>query len=254
MKSALVFILGAILGSFFNVCIYRIPRSISIVSPRSKCPFCDNPIKIFDNIPLISYLILKGKCRSCRHIIPARYFFVEIITSISALLLFWRFGDFSSLLVYGIFTSVLIIVSFIDLDKKVVPDIFTLPGIGAGLLLTTFLSGGEFYFYKENLINSLFGIFTGIFLMYLFGIIGERIFKKESIGGGDIKLMAMIGAFLGWKLTILTYFIAPVLGSVYGVYLIIKTKERVIPYAPYLSLGAFISLLYGDEILNLLFK
>ncbi|MGB3114101.1 MAG: A24 family peptidase, partial [Candidatus Omnitrophota bacterium] len=154
---------------------------------------------------------------------------------------------------YLILTYILIIIVFVDIEKQEVPDVLSLPGIPLGIILvgvSAFLSGGVVW---KALLNSLTGVVAGGGSMFLLGFMGEMIFRKESLGGGDVKLMAMVGAFLGWKLVILAFFMAPVLGLGFGLYMKLFKKREMIPYAPYLSLGAFISLLYGDKILKYLF-
>lgn len=253
MEYIIVFIFGTIIGSFLNVCIYRIPLEKSIVSPRSFCPFCEKPLRWFDNVPLVSFLLLRGKCRDCGKPISIRYFVVELITALSGVGLLFYFSLGLPFFVWWFFACILIVIAFIDLEHQEIPDEITLPGIFAGLMLSAFSQAGEVAFSGIALRDAFFGVVAGGASMYIMGFLGEKAFHKEALGGGDIKLMAMIGAFIGWKLVLLTFFIAPILGSGVGVIALLKGKKEVIPYAPYLALGAFISLLYGNRILGCLF-
>ena len=253
MEKFVIFIFGAIIGSFLNVCIYRIPLGKSIVRPRSFCPFCEKTISWFANVPLISFIILLGKCRECGRPISLRYFFVELITALSGAALLFYFPIGINFFIYWIFIWALIVITFVDIEHQEIPDVISLPGIVVGLILMTFFRMDGSVSGASAFLNSGLGILAGGGMMFLLGVIGEFIFKKEALGGGDVKLMAMIGAFLGWKLVILTFFLAPVMGAGVGIFMKIRFKKEVIPYGPYLSAGAIISLLYGHEILRYLF-
>ena len=240
-------ILGLIFGSFFNVCIFRIPIKISIVSPPSHCPNCSNNINWYDNIPILSYIILKGKCRYCKKKISMRYPFIELFTSIVFVLVGYKFGLSIPLIPYLIFVSSLIVISLIDYDYKIIPNVITYPGMILGLL---------FSFIPKmpiNFISSIIGLISCFILFELIAILSRKIWKKEGMGGGDIKLIAMIGAFLGWRRAFFTIFCASLLGSICGMSLILthkKNRNDVIPFGPFLCIGAFIALLYGQEIIN----
>ncbi|MBD3425757.1 MAG: prepilin peptidase [Candidatus Omnitrophica bacterium] len=253
MKYFLVFVSGTIIGSFLNVCIYRIPLGKSVVWPGSHCTFCRKPIRWYDNIPLISYLILKGKCRNCGTPIPLRYFIVELVTALSGVLLLYYFSLSPAFFVYWFFTCSLIVIMAIDIEHQEIPDSVSIPGIVLGLVLATVfrLTGGGTY--PGAFLDSVLGVLAGGGSMFVLGVVGELVFKKEALGGGDVKLMAMIGAFLGWKLVMLTFFMAPVLGAGVGLFMKLRFGKEEIAYGPYLSLGAFISLLYGEKILDYLF-
>ncbi len=249
-----LFIIGAIFGSFMNVCIYRLPRKESIVFPRSRCPLCGTAIRWFDNIPVLSYIFLRGKCRSCGGRISPRYVAVEILSGIMCALLFLHFGFTPKYLILFYFTGALIVVSFVDLKIHEIPDEITLSGIVLGLFLSALYpplmnKTGVF----SSLLNSALGVVAGGGSIYILGYIGEFIFKKEAMGGGDVKLLAMIGAFLGWKLAIFTFFLAPFFGSFAGVILKLKEGKDIIPYGPYLSLAAVVAIFFGEKILNRLF-
>ena len=254
MMAFLFFMFGLITGSLMNVCIYRLPRKESIVTPRSHCASCRKNIPWHDNIPVLSFLLLKGRCRFCKKRISLVYPTVEILSGAMCALLFFRFGLTINFFILWFFTSVLIVVSFIDLKIREIPDEITLSGIALGLALSALypgLLGGSARF--PAFLNSLLGVIAGGGSIYVLGFLGEFIFKKEAMGGGDVKLMAMIGAFLGWKLAIFTFFLAPVFGSIVGIIVKIKRGEDIIPYGPHLSLAAVVALFYGKEILTKFF-
>jgi len=253
MTIALIFIFGLIVGSFLNVCIYRIPREESLVFPGSRCVSCKKPIKWHDNIPLLSYVLLKGKCRSCGAKISPRYFFVESISALSFLTLFMNFGFNYIFWIYSLLVFSLIVVTFIDLEFQIIPDRISLGGMGAGVILSVIFPGLQAAFnWKIALLNSILGIVAGGGLIYLTGVLGQLAFKKESMGGGDVKLMAMLGAFLGWKMAILIFFLAPFFGAPIGIYMKYVKKEDIIPYGPYISLASFVAMIWGHKILSLL--
>ena len=182
---------GAMVGSFLNVCIARLPKEESIVWPGSHCPLCRKPIKFYDNIPLVSYLLLKGKCRQCRGSISLQYPLVEGITALSSLLLIIKFGPSLSYLIYFAFVAALIVITVIDLYHQIIPDVISLPGIGVGLLASLIIP-------QITFLNSLIGILLGGGSLFLVATVYRWLFKREGMGGGDVKLLAMIGAFLGW--------------------------------------------------------
>ncbi|MCQ9206982.1 MAG: prepilin peptidase [Omnitrophica bacterium] len=254
MMIFLFFTFGLITGSLMNVCIYRLPRKESIISPRSHCTRCGKNIPWYDNIPLLSFMLLKGRCRFCKKRISFVYPTVEILSGSICALLFLRFGLTPDFFILWFFTSALIVVSFIDLRIREIPDEITLSGIALGLALSTLYPGllGESARLPAFL-NSFLGVVAGGGSIYALGFLGEFIFKKEAMGGGDVKLLAMIGAFLGWKLTIFTFFLAPVFGSIVGIIMKVKNGEDIIPYGPHLSLAAIVALFYGDEILHKVF-
>ncbi|UCD54637.1 MAG: prepilin peptidase [Candidatus Omnitrophota bacterium] len=254
MMIIFLFIIGTMAGSFMNVCIYRMPRKQSIVTPPSRCPSCGARIPWFDNVPILSFLILRGKCRFCKKRISARYIIVEALSGFICVLLFLYFGLTAKFFILWFLLSALIVASFIDLRFHEIPDIITLPGIILGLLLAGLyppLMGKTGHL--SSLLNSLLGILAGGGSIYLAGFIGEFIFKKEAMGGGDVKLLAMIGSFIGWKLAIFTFFLAPFFGSLVGITLKIKHGREIIPYGPHLSLAALVAILYGEQILRKLF-
>lgn len=254
MQYLLVFLLGSIIGSFLNVCIYRIPRNESIVSPGSRCPSCKKPIPWFDNIPFLSYIFLRGRCRFCGKRISFRYFAVELISALSFLTLFIHFGFTSRFWLYSLLISILVMISFIDIDFQIIPDGLSLGGLFLGIMLSVFIPQlHNTFIWKQALISSLLGAFIGGGIIYITRVLGNIAFKKESMGGGDVKLMAMLGAFLGWKMAVLIFFIAPFFGAPVGLYLKFKKKCDIIPYGPYLSMASFVAILWGERILDLVF-
>ena len=242
-----VFFLGLIVGSFLNVCIYRIPRNISIVLPSSRCPACNAIIMPWDNIPIFSYLFLGGRCRICKTKISLKYPVVEFLNGVFYVLIFWRFGFEWHTLLYFIFCSTLIVISFIDLEFQIIPDKITMLGIPIGLILGSFLLPDPFMRYSIlGFKASILGFVIGGGLFYAVAII-----SRGGMGGGDIKMMAMVGAVLGWKAVILVTFLGSFIGAVVGIFLIIfkgKSRKTKIPFGPFLALGALITLFYGEEI------
>jgi leader peptidase (prepilin peptidase) / N-methyltransferase len=242
----LVFVLGLIVGSFSNVCIYRIPRNESVIYPASHCPKCRNKIKPIDNIPLLSYILLKGRCRNCGSKISIQYPLVEFLTGLIYLIIYLIYGLSIQSLAYIILSSALIIITFIDLQEQMIPDVISLPGIVVGLILSFMVPYISF-------INSALGALVGGGIILIIAWVGSIIFKKEAMGGGDVKLTAMIGAFLGWRYTIISLFLGFFLGALIGIILImtkIKKREDVIPFGPFIALGSIITLLWGEKILS----
>ena len=236
---------GAIIGSFLNVCIHRLPLRESLLWPRSRCPQCAQTIAWYDNLPILSYFWLRGRCRACRRRISWRYPLVEALNAAGYGLIIWRFGFSASALMYLLLWSSLIVISFIDLDHMIIPDRITLPGIALGLVAGTLL--------LPRWWDSVVGLLVGGGILYFMAWISPYLFGKEGMGGGDIKLLAMIGAFLGWKPAILTIFFGGLLGAVVGVTLMavrVITREAYLPFGPFLSLGAVVAILYGQEILT----
>lgn len=253
MYRALIFIFGAVIGSFLNVCIYRLPLGKSLAFPRSFCPFCVHTIKWFDNIPLISFLILKGRCRYCKKNISIRYFIVELITALGGIWLFAHFSLSGRFFVYWFFISMLIVAAFIDMERQEIPDVISIPGMFIGMILVSVFNLDDAGSYKISFFNSGLSAVIGAGSMFLLGAIGELVFRREALGGGDVKLMGMIGAFLGWKLALLTFFLSPILGLGAGLIIKFRFKRDIMPYGPYLALGSVIALLYGERILDYLF-
>lgn len=245
MIFAITFIFGAIVGSFLNVCIFRIPAGGSIAFPPSHCPRCQAPIMWYDNVPVISYLFLTGKCRKCRGPISFRYPVVEFLTGLLSLAAFIKFGFSVDYFIYFAFIAALITITFIDLDHQIIPDIISLPGILAGF-------AASFALADITYIESLAGILAGGGVLFVVAAGYELIAKKEGMGGGDIKLLAMIGAFLGWKGILFTVFSGSLIGTIIGVALMIaqgKDSKYAIPFGPFLSMGALLYLFFGETVI-----
>jgi len=249
-----IFILGSVVGSFLNVCIYRLPRGESLVFPSSHCVHCNNSIYWFDNIPFFSYLVLRGKCRFCARPISPRYFLVEFIAALLWFSLFMSFGFDPRFFFMGALCSALIVSTFIDFEFQIIPDEVTISGIFVALIAAfSYPSILAEPTRMAALLDSFLGVITGGGSIYLVGVLGKMAFKKDAMGGGDIKLMAMIGAFLGWKFALLVFFIAPFFGAFIGLILKLRKKIDVIPYGPYISLATIIVIFWGKKILNHLF-
>ncbi len=243
MPYAVAFVIGAVIGSFLNVCIYRIPHSISIITPPSHCPVCKSRIAFYDNIPILSYLILRGRCRHCKTKIPITYLLVETISGITTLIIYARFGLNLESTSYLVLSYTLIIISFIDLKHYIVPDSLSVPLIALGLLSGLF---------QHMLVHSIIGALVGFASMLAIQFMGKALFKKEALGGGDVKLMAAIGAFIGAKGIFFSIICGSLIGSIVGIIMIVMSKagmKTAIPFAPFLSLAAVIYIFVGKEIM-----
>jgi leader peptidase (prepilin peptidase)/N-methyltransferase len=241
---AVAALFGAVIGSFLNVCIYRLPAGESLVRPGSRCPQCKAPIAWHDNVPILSYLWLRGRCRSCRARIAWRYPLVEALNAAGYGFIAWRFGATVTAFVYVLLFSALIVVSFIDLDHMIIPNAITYPGMVLGLISGMMI--------LPRWWESISGFLLGGGYLYFMVVISPYLFKKEGMGEGDVKLLAMIGAIVGWKLVIVIIILAASLGSIVGLTLIAMRKlgrHQPIPFGPYLCVGAVVAMLYGTEIL-----
>lgn len=266
-----VFVFGMCIGSFMNVCIYRLPESQSIVHPRSRCPKCGSSIKSYDNIPVFSYIVLKGKCRNCRTPISLRYPMIEILTGFSALCVFHKFGLNLEALIYFVLIASLIVVTFIDIDHRIIPNIISVPGIPVGFVaafadrinmavfsLPDWMNGFFSYLHLPLMArHSILGILAGGGGLAAVSLTYYLITKKEGMGMGDIKLLAMIGAFIGWEGVLFTIFFASALGSVVGIAIALYTRENLklaVPFGPFLSLGAITYIFFGTWLFQLYFR
>lgn len=260
------FIFGSIVGSFLNVCIYRMPLGKSVVWPGSHCPLCEKRIPWYDNIPFISYMFLGGKCRFCRKIISPVYLLVELLTALMFVALYNHYGLTYNFFVNLVLVCCLIIATFVDIKHRIIPDEVSLGGIVVGFILTSIrgFNLSPFSFRISPLLNSLSGIIVGAGVIYLTGKLFDLVYFKllkrppiqgetESMGGGDVKLLAMIGAFLGWQRALLTFFLAPFFGAVVGIINLIAKKDHTIPYGPFLALSAIISLFWANKIIGFIF-
>jgi len=243
-----VFIFGAVVGSFLNVCIFRLPAKTSIIKPLSQCPHCHHPIRFYDNIPIISFIVLRGKCRDCDGKISWRYPLVELITAVLSLLLFLQFGLTLRFLIFFIFTAVLIVITFIDLDHQIIPDVLTLPGIPIFFLLAIFVV-------KIPWLEALIGLLIGGGVLFAIAFVYELLTKREGMGGGDVKLLAMIGGFLGWKSLIFILLFSSFSGAIAGITAMIIKKQDMkyaVPFGPFLSAAAVAYLFWGDAFMHVL--
>jgi len=265
MITMAAFVFGLVVGSFLNVCIVRLPRGGSIATPPSHCPRCKRGIKFYDNIPVISFLLLRGKCRNCGEPISWQYPLVELM---NALVYVWIVSEFQlggEAVLMMVFCSSLIVITFIDLDHLIIPDVISLPGMLIGLSLAPFFMSSlgdplPFHLnrflphagpYLTGFLNSLIGLILGGGPLLAIGWIWEKLRHVEAMGGGDVKLMGMVGSFLGWKGALLTIMLGALAGSIVGVLLIVLKRhkmEKYIPFGPFLAVGAVASAFYGTDI------
>jgi leader peptidase (prepilin peptidase) / N-methyltransferase len=249
-----IFIFGVAIGSFLNVCIHRLPQGQSIVKPASHCPHCRKSIAWYDNIPLISYLFLRGRCRHCSVKISPRYFLVELLCGLIWLFLWVHYGNSSFFYAGIVLFSLLLAVFFTDLETGYIPDKLSIPGMLAGLVVSTLWPE----LHNENIwywgfVRSLVGILAGGGVLLAIAYIGNWIFKKDSMGGGDIKLLAMLGAFLGWKEAILVFLFSPIIALPFALFMKFTKKAETIPYGPYLAIMGAMFYLYGERIVQFFF-
>lgn len=243
LQQLFVFCIGCCLGSFYNVVIHRLPRRESIVRPGSHCPHCLRPIAAWQNLPLLSYIFLRGRCAHCGAPIAVRYPLVEALTGVLALFLFRRYGWQAQLPIEFLFVSLLVIITFIDLDTLLIPDLLSLSGIALGF-------AASFISLRLSWLDSLLGILLGGGFFYLIAV-GYHYFRhQEGLGGGDIKLLAMIGAFLGLPGVMFTVLAASVVGTVVGLVMMRRSRKgmaTMLPFGPFLSLGAVCYLFWGER-------
>src|SRR5688572_33144895 len=246
MYSGIALLLGLLVGSFLNVVIHRLPRKKSLMWPGSHCPACGVSLSPLENIPLLSYLFLRGRCRGCGIHITARYPTVEAINGLAYGLIAWYFGIGWQSLIYAALFSALLVVSYIDLDHQIIPDAITLPGIGLGVLAAVTVLPIGF-------LDSMLGLLIGGGVLFGLAWISPYLFGKEGMGGGDIKLLAMIGAFLGWKPALLTIMVGSLSGSLIGLSLIglgVMKRDEYIPFGPFLVFGALVSMFFAQPLLE----
>ena len=280
LEKIFIFILGLGVGSFLNVCIYRMPREQSIRKPsRSFCPNCKKTILWYDNIPILSFILLKGRCRFCNGKISLRYPIVELLSGLLFLMAFSYFGITWELVIYLIVIGGLIAASFIDIEYQIIPDEISLGGLVLGLVASlAYPALHNTNLHLLSLFRSFIGVLVGGGIIYITGWLGTLAFKKEAMGGGDVKLLAMMGAFLGWQAVLIIFFAAPFLATI--VTLIINTRKiaveilkrgnsviqgsifakikimlkmlltGTIPYGPFLSIAAVVALFYKDVIIQ----
>lgn len=241
------FLFGSLVGSFLNVCIHRLPREESIVFPSSHCPACQVPIRPWDNIPILSFLLLRGRCRACGQPIAWRYPLVEGLTALLFAATVSRFGVTPLAATLLVFVAALTVITFIDLDHQIIPNIITLPGIPLGLLASLVVGG-------PPLLDRIIGALAGAGFLYLVLFYGSAFYGQDAMGEGDLNLIAMVGAFLGWRGVVVTILVGCLSGSAIGLALIglgrLRRREHI-PFGPFLALGAGVALFFGDRLVAL---
>ena len=248
---AAVFMFGTMVGSFLNVCIYRLPKDESVVFPGSHCGACGKPVRWYDNIPVLSYFLLGGKCRDCKVAFAIQYALIEMLTGLIFVLFYQVFALSGVGFAYLVLALALLVQSMIDVRHKIIPDTITLPGIILGVVLSTAfpaLQGSGTWW--GGLSGSVLGVLGGGGFLYFIAVAAEKILKKEAMGGGDVKLLAMIGAFLGLRGVAWTIFMGSVLGSFAGIYFKIKKSEDEIPFGPFLGVAACLYIFFGDRVID----
>lgn len=245
-----IFVFGLIIGSFLNVVIHRLPLHQSLVYPASHCPYCNAKIKPYDNIPVLSYILLLGKCRLCSKRISLRYPAVELITGTIAALLYIKYGPGIDMAVLFVLSASLIAITFIDIDHRIIPNAISYPGIAAGFI-------SSFFTHVNNPVSSVIGMLAGSGILFIVAYLYEKATGVEGMGMGDVKLMAMLGAFLGWHAGVFIIIISSLIGSISGIGLMVlagKTRKYAIPYGPFISLAAIVYMFYGRSLIELYLK
>jgi leader peptidase (prepilin peptidase)/N-methyltransferase len=235
-------VFGLMVGSFLNVCIVRLPANLSVVRPRSRCPRCEKPIAWFDNVPVLSWLVLRGKCRGCALPISPMYPAVELLTGATWALMAWAYPLELEGLRGALFFTILLGIALTDAREYIIPDEFTWGGLAVGLLFS--LVGG-----LPTLLPALLGAVTGFALLWLIGFAGQLILKEEAMGGGDVKMMAMVGAFVGWQGVLLTIFLGALLGTIIFLPLSLLGRKKLVPFGVFLSVGAAATWIAGSTII-----
>ncbi len=262
-------VMGLVIGSFLNVCIYRLPRKESIAFPGSHCPHCGKGIRPYDNIPVLSYLLLMGKCRFCRQPISIQYPVVELLAGLSFYACFSAWGMAPATFVNSIFLSAIIVLIFTDYHHQILPNVLTLPGIAAGIILSPFQDAA---FFKDAIsynlaelistdnpdawlpwVGSITGALIGGGVLFVVAMGYQALRKRQGLGMGDVKMMAMVGAFAGWRLALLTIFVGSLLGSIVGIFLVLfggRTLQSKLAFGTFLGAAAAIALFYGVTFLQ----
>ncbi len=238
-----VVLFGTIIGSFLNVVIHRLPREVSVVFPASRCPACGHAIRPWDNVPVVSWLVLRGHCRDCGAPISPRYPAVEALTGMLFAAVLWKTGPSWALAPQFAFVAGLVAIIFVDLDHQVIPDVITLPGLAVGLAVTPLL--------PHTFFQGVMGVMVGCTFFYLTAVYAFAITGRESMGDGDIKMAAMMGAFLGWRSLLVAILSALLLGSATGLALLAsrrRGRKDAIPFGPFLAAGALVALFFGEPL------
>ena len=255
LSSSVVFIVGACIGSFLNVVVYRIPAGLSLIHPPSRCPKCQHRLGKTENVPIFGWLLLRGRCLWCKTKISIRYPIVEAVTGFLFLLVFWNFGYTIETIGYASFISWLLSLSLIDLDTMTLPASLTKSGLVLGLVFQIIIgwNNGQMPGIAQELMLGVSGAVLGIWLLEIIRIVGSLIFQQEAMGDGDSKLMATIGVWLGWKLVLVSSFLACAVGAIIGggamLFGIVNRKQKM-PFGPFLALGGVITLFYGHDIVT----
>jgi leader peptidase (prepilin peptidase) / N-methyltransferase len=262
LEAVLAFLAGLLIGSFLNVCVYRLPRDLSVVRPRSYCPQCEKPIAWYDNIPVASYLILGGRCRHCKAKIPLRYLLVELSTGAAFAICVAGLGLTLAAAKYAIFSAILITLLATDFEERILPDEFTLGGAVIGIVfaavvpiesgIVTFLLSSALGLRMASVAEALVSAWVAGGAIWLVGWLYEKIRHREGMGFGDVKMIAMIGAFLGFQETLLTLILASVLGSVTGAAYVLITKKDMstyeLPFGSFIGLAGLVVALWGHVV------
>jgi leader peptidase (prepilin peptidase)/N-methyltransferase len=244
--ASFTFLFGAIIGSFLNVCIYRLPDGESVVFPASHCRACARALPWYENVPLLSYLLQRGRCRACGARFSSRYFWIELLTAMLAIALVYRFGVTITTVGYFVFIAALVAVTFIDLDHQIIPNVISLPGIVVGLVFSLISP-------TLTLWDSLLGVVAGAGVLLTVFWVYYLVTHQEGLGMGDPKLLAMIGAFLGWRAIGFTLFCASLVGSIIGVALMRyyhADRKMALPFGPFLAFGAICYLFFGEQLID----
>src|SRR5215831_3746895 len=244
-EATLVGLLGLIIGSFLNVCIYRLPRGLSPVKPRSGCTKCGHMLAWYENVPIVSYLALRGRCRKCGASISPMYPIIEGITGAMFLAGYLLYGPGLLLVVRLVFGCAMIVLFVIDLQHRILPNVITLPGIVAGVLLSEVAGPGW--------LSSLIGIAVGAGSLFAIAEVYYRVRHEEGLGMGDVKMLGMIGAFLGWKLALVTLVLSSIAGSIVGVIVLIAKRESLkyaLPFGTFLAVAAMVAAVAGDSLIS----
>jgi len=242
--AALIGALGLFVGSFLNVCIYRLPRGRTVLWGRSHCPACQRQIRAWENIPVVSWLALRGRCSGCGAVISWQYPIIELVTALIFGGAAWLYGPTPLLVARLLFACAMIVLFMIDLQHRILPNVITLPGIVVGLAFSVVLPPGPR--------DAILGAVVCSLMLWGMGELVSRVLGKEALGFGDVKMTAMMGAFLGWKLTLVALFLASFLGSVIGIGLVVLTRDRdyQIPLGSFLAIGALAAAAVGEPLLT----